>query len=96
MSTLNNRGKKCIGTFLEAPIVQSTMKTIEDRGSANITHKTAVMSNWRAINDLDSHEEKQRTFSSTSNVVRSPTYARPEVENMKRSFQNYEAYKKDY
>lgn len=60
-----------------------------------VTHRTATISNWRAVVALDSPKEKQQNIKAFTTIYKADSKIQPPVEDMQRSFNNYEAYKRD-
>lgn len=86
-------------TFLDAPIVQSTLSSFKTSPPQTgftpaITHRTSTMSNWRNIVAMDSVQEKTSNISKQADVFKTKA-VQPPVEDMKRSFNDYEAYRRD-
>lgn len=51
------------------------------------------MSHWRAVQGLDNSEEKAERIIKDQDYYRTPIRVQPAVEEMSRSFNNYEAFK---
>jgi hypothetical protein len=60
-----------------------------------IAHRTATVSNWRAVNALDSTKQKLETLRSSRHTIDSATRFRKPSEEMNQSFDSYETYKRD-
>lgn len=84
-------------SFTETPIVQATVKAQMFKTQtcfSPVTHKTSSVSNWRSIVAMDSHREKARNARQMTEVL-TPKPIQPPVEDMKRSFDGFESYRRE-
>ena len=99
-----SRNVKTFGTlpsrFSDAPIVKQTMsqfnRSEQKSFEPSLNHMTSTVSHWRALRGLDSPTEKhQQMLAQERDAYATPTKIKNAVEDMTRTFSNYEAFKRD-
>lgn len=77
--------------------VSASVQNKRNEGSnvPHTNHFTSSVSHWRATRGLDSPLDKAKNMDKVPNTLFSPTKIQSPAELMNRSFNNYEAYKRD-
>lgn len=74
---------------------RSTLKQT-NQYSPSVNHLTSTVTHWRAVRGLDSPKEKADHINlSGGDAYRTPIRIQPLAEEMNRSFNNYEAFRRD-
>ena len=86
--------KQKTSNYLDSAIVQQTLGQSAKRPKTPLTHNTSAMSHWRGIVALDSPEHKNARIDNSTRIY-TPMSVKSPVDDMKTSFDNYEAFKRD-